>query len=180
MNARPSTASLATRIAAMRPEGPTGFHVAFDTMQARRGRSDPEQIGVNGYLLLDLGQYRLVTVVVPLPIFWQMKAMDTVAVSRTLNRLHADQAKAQAGETAGPRINPLQIGSVWVVDGVLETRMVKVRATRRGGSVRQETFLLHVSRLHALERVVTDPKGPWLMESFDVQEMLPALERDGQ
>jgi hypothetical protein len=59
METRPSSASLATRIAAMRPEGPTGFHVAFDTMQARRGRSDPERIGVNGYLLLDIGQYRL-------------------------------------------------------------------------------------------------------------------------
>ncbi len=178
METRPSSASLATRIAAMRPEGPTGFHVAFDTMQARRGRSDPERIGVNGYLLLDIGQYRLVTVVIPLPIFWQMKAMDTVAVSRTLNRMRADSEKARPGEAPGRRINPLQVGSVWVVDGELETRMVKVRATRRGGSIRQEAFLLHVSRLHALDRVVTDPKGPWLIESFDVQEMLPALELD--
>ncbi len=178
METRPS-ASLANRIAAMPPEGPTGFHVAFDTMQARRGRSDPERIGVNGYLLLDIGQYRLVTVVIPLPIFWQMKAMDTVAVSRTLSRMRADQAKERAGDAVGPRLNPLQVGSVWVVDGVLETRDVRVKTRAHAGSSRQKAFLLHVSRLHALERVLTDPRGPRLIESFDVQEMLPALELDG-
>lgn len=178
MDTRQSSASLATRIAAMRPHETTGFHVAFDTMQARRGRSDPERIGVNGYLLLDIGQYRLVTVVIPLPIFWQMKAMDTVAVTRTLNRMREEQA--QDGSLRGARVDPLKVGSVWLVDGALETREVRVSGSGRAGSRRQKAFLLHVKRLHALERVVTDPKGPRLVEAFDLQEMLPALELDGQ
>jgi hypothetical protein len=67
-----------------------------------------------------------------------------------------------------------------VVDGDLETREVRVSARPRAGSNRQKAFLLHVSRLHALERVLTDPRGPRLIESLDVREMLPALELDGQ
>jgi hypothetical protein len=56
----------------------TGYHIALDTMMGRRYRRCPEDIVIDGFLLLDTGEYELVTAYVPLDVFWKMKALDIV------------------------------------------------------------------------------------------------------
>ena len=64
--------------------GPTGacrrasvsYHVALDTMMGSRSRHRPDKVTIDGFLLLDTGEYELVTAHVPLDVFWKMKVLD--------------------------------------------------------------------------------------------------------
>ena len=39
----------------------TSYHVGLDTMMGRRSRHRPEEVTIDGFLLLDTGEYELVT-----------------------------------------------------------------------------------------------------------------------
>ena len=92
------------------------YHVALDTMMGRRSRLRPEDVVIDGFLLLDTGEYELVTAHVPLDVFWKMKALDIVGHVRSTNRARA----------AHPRSRP-QVGSVWLVDADLEAPLAMQR-----------------------------------------------------
>ena len=65
------------------------YHVGLDTMMGRRSRHRPEEVAIDGFLLLDTGEYELVTAHIPLDVFWKMKALDIVGQVRTANRARA-------------------------------------------------------------------------------------------
>jgi hypothetical protein len=77
-------------------------------MMGRRSRLRPEEVVIDGFLLLDTGDYKLVTAHVRLDVFWKMKALDVVGNVRSANRARA----------VHPTRSP-QIGSVWLVDADL-------------------------------------------------------------
>ena len=84
-----------------RPPASASYHVGLDTMMGRRSRHRPEEVAIDGFLLLDTGEYELVTANVPLEVFWKMKTLDIVGHVRTANRARA----------AGPCASR-QVGSV--------------------------------------------------------------------
>jgi hypothetical protein len=160
-------------------------------MMGRRSRHRPDEVAIDGFLLLDTGAYELVTAYVPLDVFWKMKVLDILGHVRTENR-----AKA-----ARPNGYP-QVGSVWSVDGTLE-----VVATGSGGGARtprdasdarnetgetedvvtatpggpsagaptEKAFRLHVETVYALDRVAIEPAGPRFIETLHVRDMLPEI-----
>ncbi len=91
-------------------------------MMGRRSRHRPDEVAIDGFLLLDTGDYELVTALVPLDVFWKMKALDILGHVRTENRARAARLRA----------NP-QVGSVWSVDGGsrLATTTRRRQRTRR-------------------------------------------------
>lgn len=89
--------------------GSVSYHIALDTMMGRRSRHRPDAVTIDGFLLLDTGDYELVAAVVPLDVFWKMKALDILGHVRTENR-----AKAACSADWPP------VGSVWSVEGTLE------------------------------------------------------------
>ena len=91
------------------PSAGASYHVGLDTMMGRRSRHRPEEVAIDGFLLLDTGEYELVTALIPLDVFWKMKALDILGQVRTANRARA----------ARPSAYP-DVGSVWLVDGDLE------------------------------------------------------------
>ena len=118
--------SLAAQIAGRRTA--ISYHVALDTMMGRRSRLHPEEVVIDGFLLLDTGDYELVTAHVPLDVFWKMKALDVVGHVRSTNRARASHSRPCP-----------QVGSVWLVDADLETPLVtqgapvaKTRVPNRG------------------------------------------------
>ena len=70
------------------------YHVGLDTMMGRRNRHRPEEVAIDGFLLLDTGEYELVTALIPLDVFWKMKALDILGHVRTANRARAGQPAA--------------------------------------------------------------------------------------
>ena len=107
------------------PLGPPTFasasyHVGLDTMMGRRSRHRPEEVAIDGFLLLDTGEYELVTAHIPLDVFWKMKTLDIVGQVRTANRVRA----------ARPSLYP-EVGSVWLVDGGPRTAHDRVGRKRR-------------------------------------------------
>jgi hypothetical protein len=163
-----ATESLASRIASTTPTGQASFHVGFDTLTVRRTLAFPDRVEARGYLLLDNGRYALVTAFTPLDVFWQMKAMDILAMTRQENRWRATMANARPIAPA----EHAYVGSVWVVDGLLTALSGAEDRPRGARTIRT----LHISKLHGLDRVALERKGPRLMESLDVSAMLPALE----
>ena len=71
------------------PSASASYHVGLDTMMGRRSRHRPEEVAIDGFLLLDTGEYELVTALIPLDVFWKMKALDIVGQVRTANRARA-------------------------------------------------------------------------------------------
>jgi hypothetical protein len=167
------------------------YHVGLDTMMGRRSRHRPEEVTIDGFLLLDTGEYELVTAHVPLEVFWKMKTLDIVGHVRTSNRARA----------AHPSAFP-QVGSVWLVDGELEPPVVDsagngetatacdadVQAAKTdvlietpSGSAPAadaptvKVFRLHVHAVHSLDRVAIEPEGPRFIETLRVRDMLPAF-----
>jgi len=145
------------------------YHVGLDTMMGRRSRHRPEEVAIDGFLLLDTGEYELVTALVPLDVFWKMKALDVVGQVRTANR----------ARVAGPSTYP-QIGSVWLVEGALETPETAPSVETAGahsarGESTQRVFRLRVSVVHALDRVAIEANGPRFVETLHVRDMLPVL-----
>lgn len=161
--------SLASRIAAAAPSGEASHHVGFDTSAMRRTRAAPDRVEARGYLLLDDGAYELVAAFAPLDVFWQMKAMEVAATTRQESRRRAGGAGAGAEGLARPSL----VGSVWVVEGVLKPGAQEDRPG--AGRIAR---MLHVSRLHGLDRVALERRGPRLLERIDVTAMLPAVARD--
>ena len=92
-----------------RSSASASYHVGLDTMMGRRSRHRPEEVAIDGFLLLDTGEYELVTAQIPLDVFWKMKALDIVGQVRTANRARALRPSAYS-----------HVGSVWLVDGDLE------------------------------------------------------------
>ena len=70
------------------------YHVGLDTMMGRRSRHRPEEVAIDGFLLLDTGEYELVTALIPLDVFWKMKALDILGQVRTANRARAARPSA--------------------------------------------------------------------------------------
>ena len=62
----------------------TSFHVALDTMDARRLRADPHLVSIPGFVLLDTGDYEPVLALVSLELFWRMQGMDILAYTRAV------------------------------------------------------------------------------------------------
>jgi hypothetical protein len=145
----------------------TSFHVALDTLDARRLRADPNLVSIPGFLLLDTAEYEPVLGLVPLPIFWRMQGMDILAHTRAANR--ARRARPGALPTSG---------SVWLVDATLdfqpepETTQSDAPGSPEKGP-RPLPPCLRVSALHALDRVAIEPGGPRHIESIDTRTMLP-------
>ena len=102
----------------------TSFHVALDTMDARRLRADPHLVSIPGFVLLDTGDYEPVLALVSLELFWRMQGMDILAYTRAVNR----------ERRARPRRLPTS-GSVWLVEGTLDANP-KHSARRPGDPVK--------------------------------------------
>ena len=174
------------------------YHVGLDTMMGRRSRHRPEEVAIDGFLLLDTGEYELVTAHIPLDVFWKMKTLDIVGQVRTANRARA----------ARPSPYP-QVGSVWLVDGDLELpttgaadgeqdprarcadcgieflpleEKVLAREPETEGSSADDpgerTFRLRVRAVYSLDRVAIEPKGPRFIETLHVRDMLPEFRAD--
>jgi hypothetical protein len=159
------------------------YHVGLDTMMGRRSRHRPEEVAIDGFLLLDTGEYELVTANVPLEVFWKMKTLDIVGHVRTANRARA----------AGPSASP-QVGSVWLVDGELEAPTTEpvcdaaIQAAENDvltkptesapatGAPTEKIFRLHIHAVHSLDRVAIEPEGPRFIETLRVRDMLPELQ----
>ena len=157
----------------------------------RRSRHRPEEVSIEGYLLLDNGEYESVTALVPLDVFWKMKALDIVGNVRAANRARA----------ARPLPSP-DVGSVWVVDGELvdgeleppatgetDGRQVAARRAERdaaprpneqpsGDETRARAFRLLVRAVHSLDRVAIESKGPRFIETLHLRDMLPGFGAD--
>ena len=166
-------------------------------MMGRRSRHRPEEVTIDGFLLLDTGEYELVTALVPLDVFWKMKALDILGQARTANRARA----------ARPAAYP-DVGSVWLVDGDLElprtatgtevdtqahrtddgselfplADQVLAREPDSEGSgiddPAERVFRLRVRAVYALDRVAIEPEGPRFIETLHVRDMLPAIQTD--
>jgi hypothetical protein len=174
------------------------YHVGLDTMMGRRSRHRPEEVAIDGFLLLDTGEYELVIALIPLDVFWKMKALDILGHVRTANRARAAQ----------PAADP-DVGSVWLVDGELEPSTSgaadneadtpaprtdwaaeflpladEVLAREREGGAssagdpEQRVFRLQVRAVYSLDRVAIEPKGPRFIETLHVRDMLPAFKAD--
>ncbi len=143
---------------------PTSFHVALDTLDARRLRTDPNLVSMPGFLLLDTGQYEPVLGFAPLALFWRMQGMDILAHTRAANRQRR----------AGPRALTIS-GSVWLVDGALDPGEPEPTAGAAGAPAGPPPRppSLWITALHALDRVTIEPGGPRHIESIDTRTMLP-------
>ena len=180
------------------PAAGASYHVGLDTMMGRRSRHRPEEVAIDGFLLLDTGEYELVTALIPLDVFWKMKALDILGQVRTANRARA------ARPTACP-----DVGSVWLVDGDIElpttasagseedtharradgraellplTDEVLAREPEIQGSGADDpckrVFRLRVRAVYSLDRVAIEPKGPRFIETLHVRDMLPEFQKD--
>jgi hypothetical protein len=175
------------------PVTPVSYHVALDTMMGRRSRHRPDEVAIDGFLLLDTGEYELVTAHVPLEVFWKMKTLDIVGQVRTANRTRV----------ARPSPYP-QVGSVWLVDGDLKPSAsgladseeeTSSRGTGgapetvpladapdgdepRTGDPTKRAFRLQVRAVYSLDRVAIEPKGPRFIETLHVRDMLPEFRAD--
>lgn len=87
---------------------PTSFHVALETMDARRSRDLLDEVRILGFVMFDTGDYEPVVALIPLELFWRMQGMDILAHTRTANR----------ERRARPRRLPLT-GSVWQIDALV-------------------------------------------------------------
>jgi hypothetical protein len=170
------------------------YHVGLDTMMGRRSRHRPDEVTIDGFLLLDTGEYERVIAHVPLEVFWRMKALDVVGHVRTSNQTRA----------ARPHPYP-QVGSVWLVDGDLEApapgrgsnganlsapdgdhqpELLPLRDAAPTGPApptsepAEKVFRLRIATVHSLDRVALDAGGPRIIETLDVRDMIPALGED--
>jgi hypothetical protein len=156
---------------------PTGFHVALDTMDARRFRAHPNEVRIQGFALLDTGDYEPIVALVPLQLFWRMQGMDILAHTRHANR----------ERRARPRRLPVA-GSVWMVDAILLGRLCETRgdaaaeAEGTGGGSQCVTPAaprsLRICAVHALDRVALEKRGPRFIERIDLHTMLPRFASD--
>ena len=174
-----------------RAAGPVSYHVALDTMMGRRSRQRPDEVTIDGFLLLDTGTYELVTAVVPLEVFWKMKALDILGHVRTENR----------AKTARPGAYP-EVGSVWLVDGTLEAigteayrgahiahdaadARIETAASedvltatpggRSESAPSKKVFRMRIDAVYALDRVAIEADGPRFIETLHVRDMLPPI-----
>lgn len=166
------------------PAALVSYHVALDTLMGRRSHYRPEEVAIDGFLLLDTGEYKLVTAYITLDVFWKMKVLDIVGHVRTENRARA------ARSTAYPHV-----GSVWLVDGELKAsataspgdeRVVRAsgsaedhvltdRRERVTDAAKEETLHLQVHTVYSLDRVAIESDGPRFIETLHVRDMLPAF-----
>jgi hypothetical protein len=145
---------------------PTSFHVALETMDARRSRDLPDEVRILGFVLFDTGDYEPVVALIPLELFWRMQGMDILAHTRTANR----ERKAR------PRRLPMT-GSVWQVDAIVEGSFRP--AVPASGERPTAPPRLRVRAVHALDRVAIVPRGPRFVETIDTATMLPKFAADG-
>jgi hypothetical protein len=147
------------------PGAVTGYHVALDTMMGRRHRDRPEEVAIDGFLLLDTGEYALVTAHMSLDVFWRMKALDIVGNTRSMNRARA--------ELPGSR---REVGSVWLVEATLDEPHPTQAPAHAAAGPADRVFRMRIRELHALERVAIERTGPRFVEAFHVRDMLPAFQ----
>jgi len=154
----------------------SGFHVALDTSLARRAPDAPEEILINGFLLLDGGGYELCTAHLGVPLFWQMTAMDMFGATR--------QAAAQSRDKGLP-----PAASVWQVEARMSDCVAGSlgRWNREGGPEGFEAegaatvhvegtdriHHLHIDAIIALDRIWIGARGPRLFEAFEAAALLP-------
>jgi hypothetical protein len=152
----PPPAGLAARNLLAHPDGLcSSFHVALDTMDARRLRADPTLVSIPGFALLDTGDYEPVLALLSLHLFWRMQGMDILAHTRAANRDRRANARRLSG-------------SVWIVDGKLDEPF---KCPPQGK--RPLPPCLRISAIHALDRVAIERGGPRYIESIDTLNMLP-------
>lgn len=156
------TTSTLARLREFRGAEPVGFHVALETMDARRSRELPDEVRILGFVLFDTGDYEPVVGLIPLELFWRMQGMDILAHTRTANR----------ERRARPRRLPMT-GSVWQVDALVEGSFGKATGTAPPDPPR-----LRVRAVHALDRVAIVPHGPRFVETIDTATMLPKFAAD--
>ena len=149
----------------------TSFHVALDTLDARRLRADPHLVSMPGFVLLDTGDYEPVLALVSLELFWRMQGMDILAHTRAANR----------ERRARPRRLPTS-GSVWLVEGTLDATCGHAPGgpatqSKSSGSTPTEKGnlapCLRIGAVRALDRVSIERRGPRYIETIDIQTMLP-------
>ena len=141
---------------------PTSFHVALETMDARRSRDLLDEVRILGFVMFDTGDYEPVVALIPLELFWRMQGMDILAHTRTANR----------ERRARPRRLPLT-GSVWQIDALVEGSFGKA-----AGEAPAEPPRLRFHAVHALDRVAIVPRGPRFVETIDMTTMLPKFASD--
>lgn len=155
----------------------TSFNVALDTMAAQRLRECPNEVRIEGFILLDTGIYEPVVALVALELFWRMQGMDILAHTRSDNR----------ERRVRPRKLPVS-GSVWLVDATLEGQL----QTPADGTPVEEGHgecvphkpeasdprRLNILAVHALDRVSLESRGPRFIERIDIQTMLPRFASD--
>jgi len=141
----------------------TSFHVALDTMDARRLRADPHLVSIPGFVLLDTGDHEPVLVLVSLELFWRMQGMDILAHARAANR----------ERRARPRRLPTS-GSIWLVEGTLDANAKQApgdHATQSKSSgptareIRRLPPCLRIDAVRALDRVSLERRGPRHIET---------------
>ena len=148
----------------------TSFHVALDTIEARRLRADPQLVSIPGFLLLDTGDYEPVLALVSLDLFWRMQGMDMLARTRAVSRERRTR----------PRVLPMS-GSVWLVEGKLDASEPapgeQATEPKPGGPTARQAHgpssCLRVCAVRALDRVSIERRGPRHIETIDIHTMLP-------
>ena len=156
------TSSTLASLLEPRSAEPTSFHVALETMDARRSRDLPDEVRILGFVLFDTGDYEPGVALIPLEIFWRMQGMDILAHTRTANR----------ERRARPRRLPMT-GSVWQLDAIVEGSFRKA-----AGEAPAEPPRLRVRAVRALDRVAIVPHGPRFVETIDTATMLPKFASD--
>lgn len=144
----------------------SSFHVALDTVKARRLRAEPQLVSIPGFLLLDTGDYQPVLARLSLDLFWRMQGMDILARTRAASRARRTR----------PGVLPMS-GSVWLVDGMLDATVEPApgeQATRsKSGPTAGPPLSLRVCAVRALDRVSIERRGPRHIETIDIHTMLP-------
>lgn len=170
-------ATLQSLLLCMADVPPTSFNVALDTMAAQRFRECPGEVRIEGFILLDTGNYEPVLALVALELFWRMQGMEILAHTRSANR----------ERRVRPRKLPVS-GSVWLVDATLEGQLqTPVDGTPAEGGHGEcvphkpeasDPRRLNILAVHALDRVSLESRGPRFIERIDIQTMLPRFASD--
>jgi hypothetical protein len=169
--------SLQSLLLCMADAPQTSFNVALDTMAAQRFRECPNEVQIEGFILLDTGIDEPVLALVALDLFWRMQGMDILVHTRSSNR--------------DRRVRPQEhfvSGSVWLVDGTLEGQLQTPADStpaeedhgegvphKPAASARRR---LNILAVHALDRVSLESRGPRFIERIDIQTMLPRFASD--
>ena len=175
------------------------YHVGLDTMMGRRSRHRPEEVAIDGFLLLDTGEYELVTAHHPARRLLEDEGprhprpgphREPGSGRTTLRRIPRSAASGWSMATSScPRpgrpaakTTRRAAGST-VGRNSFHSRTSSWRASRTAiGSgaddPAERVFRLRVRAVYSLDRVAIEPKGPRFIETLHVRDMLPEFQTD--